>query len=794
MPRLTIDGQVIEVPPGTKVIDAAEALGIVIPRLCYHPALGPAGACRLCAVSFLDGPVKGVLMSCSIEARDGMVVSTQHPEAVSFRKQVIEWLMMNHPHDCPVCDEGGHCLLQEVTVASGHCRRRYPGPKRTFVDQDLGPFVQQEMNRCIHCWRCRRFYQDYAGYRDFGALGIGWRTYFGRATSGVLESPFSGNLVDICPTGALTDKPSRFMARRWDVERAPSLCIHCSLGCNVTVSAHLREIVQVEARYNGDVNGHFICDRGRYGFDYANHPLRPRSPAVRGEETSWSKAIAQAVAGIEEVTRAHGPKAIGVVSSERASLEAMVTLSLLCEETGWEGPAFFQDEETLVKNRLLAQVALSHGIAGLREVEKADLILIVGTDPICEAPLLALAIRQAWRRGAWVGALDPRPIELPLTFEQSGLWDEELKKALLKGAQREEGLEEVLPGWKEALDRSREIVVILGPTVMDISSLRRCGEFVSKLGKKARIFPVFRGPNSLAASALSRESTFRSLARKIREGKIKALLLVEADPFHGTKMRGELEASIRSLELTIVIDYLPSEVVKRAHILIPSATIYEGGGSFINQEGRLQRASPVHRGGIPLRRNLQGNLRPPRTFAKGPPGETAKSSWQVLLELGERIGKGLGIEDKEDIWKVARERFPFLWQVEPGGRISWEGGGVQEEAMEEEEDPSQSSQEMRVLLVTSTFAGEELSQYSSKLDPVRNEARAFFNEEVASQRGLRRGDRIWIRMGDVRVPFSVKTSPKVPSKLLILDPGNEGLWREVREVSKTIGWTEIERA
>jgi NADH-quinone oxidoreductase subunit G len=242
MPKLKIDNLEIEVPKGTKVIEAAARLGIIIPRFCFHPALGPVGACRVCAVKFLEGPVKGVQMSCMTDAQDGMVVSTADEEAVDFRKHVIEWLMMNHPHDCPVCDEGGHCLLQDMTVSGGHGIRRYLGKKRTYRDQYLGVFVQHEMNRCIHCWRCRRFYQEFAGYRDLGAMQIAHRTYFGRYKDGPLESPFSGNLIDICPTGVYTDKPSRFTGRRWDFERGLSLCIHCSLGCNtITVTLSVTE-------------------------------------------------------------------------------------------------------------------------------------------------------------------------------------------------------------------------------------------------------------------------------------------------------------------------------------------------------------------------------------------------------------------------------------------------------------------------------------------------------------------------------------------------------------------------
>ncbi len=247
MPKLIIDGRDIEVPEGTKVIEAAERLGIMIPRFCYHKALGSVGACRVCAVKFVDGPVKGIEMSCMEDARDGMVVSTTDPEAQAFRRYVIEWLMLNHPLDCPVCDEGGHCLLQDQTVAGGHGIRRYQGKKRTYHDQTLGPFVQHEMNRCIHCFRCRRFYQDFArATATWAPCKSETACTSADLRDGTLESPFSGNLIDICPTGVYTDKPARFKGRRWDFERGPSVCLHCSLGCNTTVSARYREVMRQE--------------------------------------------------------------------------------------------------------------------------------------------------------------------------------------------------------------------------------------------------------------------------------------------------------------------------------------------------------------------------------------------------------------------------------------------------------------------------------------------------------------------------------------------------------------------
>ena len=374
MPKLTIDDRVIEVPEGTKVIEAAERLGIMIPRFCYYKPLGSVGACRMCAVKLLDKKSKGVQMSCMLDAKDGMIVSTDHPEVVEFRKHIIELLMLNHPHDCPVCDEGGHCLLQDLTVAGGHGIRRYEGKKRTHRDQNLGRFIQHEMNRCIQCYRCSRFYQEFCGYRDLGVMQIGSRVYFGRYGDGALESPFAGNLADLCPTGVYTDKPSRFKGRRWDFERSPSLCIHCSLGCLTVASVRYREMVRIESRYGSDVNGYFICDRGRYGFYYNEHPGRPRRAKIDGEEVSWDRAVGAVVDRLAQIQK-RDRSFVAVQGSVRNSLETQAALAGLCKRTGWKGPGFFADsfEERKVKSavsHLDARVAVS-----LRDIESADAII-----------------------------------------------------------------------------------------------------------------------------------------------------------------------------------------------------------------------------------------------------------------------------------------------------------------------------------------------------------------------------------------------------------------------------------
>src|SRR5208283_3977686 len=235
MATIYIDNRPYTVKDGDNLLHACLSLGFNIPYFCWHPAMHSVGACRQCAIkqSKDEHDTQGkIVMSCMTAAADGMRISIDDEEVRAFRKSVIEWLMANHPHDCPVCDEGGECHLQDMTVMTGHARRRFRFKKRTHVNQDLGPFVAHEMNRCIACYRCTRFYNDYAGGRDFGAFASHNGVYFGRAQDGPLESPFAGNLVEVCPTGVFTDKTQReHYSRPWDLRTAPSVCVLCSLGC-----------------------------------------------------------------------------------------------------------------------------------------------------------------------------------------------------------------------------------------------------------------------------------------------------------------------------------------------------------------------------------------------------------------------------------------------------------------------------------------------------------------------------------------------------------------------------------
>ncbi len=267
MATVYIENRPYDVEPSHNLLHVCLSLGLDLPYFCWHPALGSVGACRQCAVKqFRDEKdTRGrLVMACMTPATDGTRISIGDAEAQAFRASVIEWLMVNHPHDCPVCDEGGECHLQDMTLMTGHTYRRYRFRKRTYRNQYLGPFINHEMNRCIQCYRCVRFYRDYTGGRDLDVFASHNHVYFGRYEDGVLENEFSGNLVEVCPTGAFTDKTlARHYTRKWDSQTAPSVCVHCGLGCNTIPGERYGILRRIVNRYHSQVNGYFLCDRWR---------------------------------------------------------------------------------------------------------------------------------------------------------------------------------------------------------------------------------------------------------------------------------------------------------------------------------------------------------------------------------------------------------------------------------------------------------------------------------------------------------------------------------------------------
>ncbi len=791
MPKLTIDEREIEVPAGTKVIEAAERLGITIPRFCYHPGLGSVGACRVCAVSFVEGPVKGVQMSCMVDAQDGMRVATADAESTEFRRFVVECLMLNHPHDCPVCDEGGHCLLQDMTESSGHGIRRYRGRKRTYPDQELGPLVEHEMNRCIHCYRCARFYQEITGYRDLGAMGIGNRTYFGRTRSGTLESPFSGNLVDLCPTGVFTDKPSRYVGRRWAYQPPPTVCIHCSLGSGLVTSVRYRQVARQEARFHPAVNGWFVCDRGRHGFRYASLPERPRQARVLSERAGFDDALAHARERLAALQAAAGPAAVALVASARCSLETLAAAAALARRKGWRGPAVFEEQAT-ARNVADAIARLEPELAvSLREVEQADAVLVVGADPLHEAPMLALALRQTARAGAAVVTADPRAVRLPCASTHLPVRPAALAETLgrlLRAAVPADELSAEAARFHAALPAgtadaseaersaavrlraSRRPVVVCGTAIAPAGLVGLAADATRLLraaGKAAGLFYVLPGANAAGAALLADpEQSVRTVLQAAASGSVKALVVVESDPLGFFPDRALVEAALGRAELVAAVDCLDSPTTRRARVLLPTQTVYESGGTFVNNEGRAQESPAVFAGGAPVLETGAGD-HPPRLFGLGLPGSDPPG---LAGDTDAAPGETRPAELRRDLLAAAA-RHPALRELPaiPEEGVRLELGDAQGRRFEPPAPAAAAGpDEFEVVVTERTFGTEELSGYSACLRELHEPPFVGLHPADAAALGLREGDRAALRTPAGALALTVRTFADMAAGVVVV--------------------------
>jgi len=406
-----IDDIPYQVSPDNNLLAGVLSNKLKLPYFCWHPSMGSVGACRQCAVTQYqdEQDTRGrMVMSCMTPVVDGMRIGLKDHASTKFREQVIAAMMTNHPHDCPICAEGGECHLQDMTVMTGHTSREYQGEKRTFTNQYLGELVGHEMNRCITCYRCVRFYKDYAGGKDFDVFGSRNQVYFGRQKEGALQSPFSGNLVEVCPTGVFTNKLfSAHYTRKWDLQSSPSVCAHCSVGCNTSIGERYGSVRRVMNRYNHDLNGYFLCDRGRFGLGFVNSSKRITT--IKGINTKAGEPLTgmlneKSLANTLDEHRAEHYIGIG---SARASFEANRLLKYLVGRENFSLGYSNNEMQLALRHKQLLTQYPQQSLAGMENLSRRghgktqhDLVFIVGENIEQTAPRLALTIKQVLRNAA----------------------------------------------------------------------------------------------------------------------------------------------------------------------------------------------------------------------------------------------------------------------------------------------------------------------------------------------------------------------------------------------------------
>ena len=631
MATIHVDGNAYEVDGSDNLLHACLSLGLDIPYFCWHPAMHSIGACRQCAVKQYkdkDDTQGTLVMSCMTPAADDSWISIEDAEAKAFRAHVIEWLMTYHPHDCPVCAEGGHCHLQDMTVMTGHDRRRYRFGKRTHRNQYLGPFIAHEMNRCINCYRCVRFYNDYAGGTDLGVFGMNNNLYFGRHREGTLDSPFSGNLVEVCPTGVFTDQThSDRYTRKWDMQFAPSICHQCAMGCNISPGERYGEIRRIENRYHGELNRYFLCDRGRFGYGYVNAADRPRRPEWRSAagDDAVALEVDPALDRGADLLRSAG-RVIGI-GSPRASLESNHQLIELVGRENFSSGIVAREQACLER---MAELEGSCGlpIPTLRQVEEHDAVLVLGEDLMHSAARLALSLRQAalGRRDAlaegrgipaWNAeavktlAQDSRHplfIAYPVATELDGIaadtWQlapQDIARlgfaiahAIDASAPRVDGLDAALEAAARAVaDRlltATKPLVISGGSLESTQVLDAAGSVARALSRRAKaagLILVRREANSNGAAMLGGKPLEWAL-EEINKGRADALVVLEND-LYARLPQARVDAALDAVEDLVVLDHQRTRTWQRARLGLPAASFAEADGTLVNLEGRAQR-------------------------------------------------------------------------------------------------------------------------------------------------------------------------------------------------------------
>jgi NADH-quinone oxidoreductase subunit G len=602
MANIWVDGKTYAANGEQNLLHACLSLGFDLPYFCWHPALGSVGACRQCAVKqFKDErDTHGKLvMACMTPVSEGVRISIADPEAAEFRKAVIEGLMQNHPHDCPVCDEGGECHLQDMTLMTGHDYRAYRFEKRTFRNQYLGPLVNHEMNRCIQCYRCVRYYGDYAGGKDLNAFAMRDIVYFGRDRDGVLESEFSGNLVEICPTGVFTDATlKRHYTRKWDLQFAPSVCVHCGLGCNISPAERYGSLRRIVNRFNYEVNGYFLCDRGRYGYEFVNSTRRITASTRRGEPISATEAQSQ----LESLAKG---RVLGI-GSPRASLESNFALRRLVGEERFFAGISETEHGLLARMRDTLQSGRLRS-ASLLDVERSDAVLILGEDVPNTAPRMALSVRQAVRQQPLEYA---EKLKIPLWLDQgvrNALQDR--KGPLYIATPAATRLDEIatetfrlapddiarfalnLPERiVQAMHGAKRPLVIAGLSLASESIIRAAAHAAESL--RADIAFIMPEPNSLGLSMMGARSLDAAF-EAIKDGAIDTVIVLENDLYRRAP-RQRADRFFGAVQNVVVLDHLTNETTAKANLLLPAATFAESDGTFTSSEGRAQRFFQVY--------------------------------------------------------------------------------------------------------------------------------------------------------------------------------------------------------
>ncbi|HUF21485.1 MAG TPA: NADH-quinone oxidoreductase subunit NuoG [Burkholderiales bacterium] len=634
MIHLEIDGNPVEMPENSTVIDATNKLGIYVPHFCYHRKLSIAANCRMCLVQVEKAPKP--MPACATPVTEGMKVRTRSELAVDAQKGVMEFLLINHPLDCPICDQGGECQLQDLAVGYGGSSSRYREPKRVVPHKDLGPLVAaEEMTRCIHCTRCVRFGKEIAGIMELGMAGRGEHAEILAFVGSTVDSELSGNMIDVCPVGALTSKPFRYRARTWEMGRRKSISPHDALGSNLVVQVMHNRVMRVLPLENEEINECWLSDRDRFSYEGLNSEDRLTLPMIRREaeweEVDWQTALAFVAGELARLRDAHGADSIGALASPLATLEELYLLAGLTRGLGSDNVDFRLRQLDFAADDAL-QGAPWLGMK-VSELNALDRVLLVGSTLRKDQPLLAHRLRQAVRRGAQLNLINPVDDDLLTRIHgklivapgalAAALAAVVNAAAGLKGVAGPTAISGVQGGEgarriAESLMSGDNRAILLGniaehhPERAQLHALAQVfsgitGARLGFLGESANSVGGYLAGALPAAGGMN--------AGSMLEQPRKAYLLLHAEIELDSANPRRARAAMNAAEFVVALTPYRHRAMEYAQVLLPVVPFTETAGSFVNTEGRLQSFLGVVR----------------------PPGE-ARPAWKVLRVLGNLLG------------------------------------------------------------------------------------------------------------------------------------------------------------
>ena len=649
MPKLTVDGVEVEVPAGSTVLQACEAAGAEVPRFCFHDRLSIAGNCRMCLVELEKAPKP--VASCAFPAGDGMVVHTKSEVARKAQKGTMEFLLINHPLDCPICDQGGECDLQDQAMGYGFHSSRYEENKRAVTDKEMGPLIKTIMTRCIHCTRCVRFSTEIAGVTDMGMLNRGEDAEITTFLEKALDSELSANVIDLCPVGALTSKPYAFVARPWELKKTESVDVMDAVGSNIRVDSRGSEVLRVLPRLHEDINEEWISDKTRYACDGLRRQRLDR-PYMRRDGKLQPCSWPEAFAAVAEKMKGLSGGEMAAIAGDTVDAESMYALKRLLGELGSANLDCRQDGAA-VGTGGRAGYLFNTTIAG---IEDADALLLIGTNPRWEASLVNARIRKRWLQGPFPVGLVGEPIDLTYDVDHLGAGP----KTLSEIADGSHPFAQVLRDAKRpmlivgmgALSRSDGAAVL--------AAARQIAETTGMLieastGEEGEAIPGWNGFNVLHTAAArvggldlgflpgegGRDTA--GIVAGAKSGEVKLVYLLGAD---------ELDADFGDA-FVVYQGHHGDRGAHRADVILPGAAYTEKDGLYVNTEGRVQMG----------------------VAASFPPGE-AREDWKIIRALSEAVGKTLPVSSLEDVRAAIRADHPTFAAIDTIEPADWSDFGA----------------------------------------------------------------------------------------------------------------------